>query len=53
MLEAFLESDRAFAKARKDGAIAEPGEPPVARRGRPKAEPLESAGTLTKPEDRS
>jgi len=51
MLEAFLESDRAFAKARKDGAIEEPGEPPVARRGRPKAEPLAPAASLIKTED--
>jgi hypothetical protein len=51
MLEAFLDSDRAFAKARKDGAIEEPEEPPVARPGRPKAEPLEPSGALTKTED--
>jgi hypothetical protein len=51
MLEAFLNSDRAFAKARKDGALEEPEEPPAARRGRPKAEPPEPAGALTKSED--
>lgn len=51
MLEAFLESDRAFAKARKDGAIDDSGEPPAVRRGRPKAASSEQAEVATKSED--
>lgn len=46
MLEAFLESDRGFAKARKEGAVPAP---PSSRRGRRSAEP-EPAAAHTKVE---
>ena len=43
MLEAFLESDRGFAKARKDGAVPAPSSP---RRGRRSTEPEPAAAHI-------
>ena len=48
MLEAFLESDRGFVKARKEGALDTAAATPSARRGRPPAEAAPAPTSISK-----